>query len=92
MLSPKGPHGSETMEVYNVVKCAGVAPPFIFRVSTEVKSDLVPHTLMLMHIVNASLNCIYPPKCASINPEGRNTDRDEDQCVSVAVQLISEIR
>lgn len=45
-----------------------------------------------MHAVNASLNCIYPPKCASINPEGRNTDTDEDQCVSVAVQLISEIR
>lgn len=50
------------------------------------------HTLRHMHAVNASLNCIYPPKCASINPEGRNTDTDEDQCVSVAVQLISEIR
>lgn len=97
MWSPKGPRGSESMEVYNVVKCAGGAPPFIlfFRVSVEVKSDLVParaQTHTLACTVNASLNCIYPPKCASINPEGRNTDRDEDQCVSVAVQLISEIR
>lgn len=45
-----------------------------------------------MHTVNASLNCISPPKCASTNPEGRDTDRDEDQRVSVAVRLISEIR
>lgn len=44
MSSPKGPHGSETMEVYNVVKCAGGAPPFIFRASMEVKSDLEPTT------------------------------------------------
>lgn len=45
-----------------------------------------------MYAVNASLNCISPPKCASIHPEGRNTGQDEDRRVSVAVQLISEIR
>lgn len=50
------------------------------------------HTLRNVHVVNVSLNGIYPPKRASINPEGKNTDGDEDQCVSVAVQLISEIR
>lgn len=72
------------------------APPFISRVPMEVKSDLAPHTHTHtqrdMHTVNASLNCIYPPKCASINPEGRYTEGDEDQCISVAVHLISEIR
>ena len=44
MSSPKGPHGSETMEVYNIVKCAGGVPPFISQVSTEVKSDSARHT------------------------------------------------
>lgn len=64
--------------------------PSLFVHSMEVKSDLVPHNHTYTHsrhmnTVNASLNCIYPPKCAPIKPEGSNTDGDEDQCVSVAV-------
>lgn len=79
-----------SMEVHNAVRCAGHAPPIIFQVHMELKSGMVPHTHM--YRVNASLNCISPPKCASINPKKRNTDRDEEHCISVAVQLISEIR
>lgn len=45
-----------------------------------------------MHAENASLNCFSLPKYASVDPEGRNMEEDEDQRMSVAVQLISEIR
>lgn len=42
--------------------------------------------------MNASLNCFSLPKYSSVDPEGRNMEGDEDQRMSVAVRLISEIR
>lgn len=56
----------------------------------EVKSDMVPPPYT--HTVNSWLNCISPPKCSSINPKEGNRDQDKNQCLSVAVQLIPQIK
>lgn len=44
------------------------------------------HSECFIKLHLSSQMCLHKP------PKKRNTDRDEDHCISVAVQLISEIR
>lgn len=71
------------MHLASIYKCPGSA-------KQKKKPDAPLHTHMRAE--NASLNCFSLPKYASVDPEGRNMEGDEDQRMSVAVQLISEIR
>lgn len=70
------------MHLASIYKCPGS------KKKTKTEAPLHTH----MCAVSASLNCFSLPEYASVDPEGRNMERDEDQCMSVAVQLISEIR